>query len=46
MCGPGDIIFEEEESHKKCSRGHLEHDNKCPHCVAVNGYKIKTKKGE
>ena len=44
MCGPGDIILQEDLSYKECSRNHLEYDNKCPYCVAVNGYKVKTKK--
>ncbi len=28
-------------SYKPCSEGHKKHDNKCPYCVSVNGYKLK-----
>ena len=31
----------------RCRNGHIwdiEHDNKCPNCVAVNGYKLKEEK--
>jgi hypothetical protein len=33
-----------EWKYKPCSEGHKEHDNKCPHCVAVNGYRVEKDK--
>ena len=30
----------DEKSKKICRNGHIEHDNICPYCVAIHGYKI------